>query len=84
MAGRAILFSGITTALGLAGLLIFELSMLRSIGIGGIVVIAASVAVALTLVPAILSVVGTRIDSLPILPARLYRGGNFWKTLAAG
>ena len=82
MAGRAILFSGITTALGLAGLLIFELSMLRSIGIGGIVVIAASVAVALTLVPAILSVVGTRIDALPILPARLYRGGNFWRTLA--
>ncbi len=82
MAGRAILFSGITTALGLAGLLIFELSMLRSIGIGGIVVIAASVAVALTLVPAILSVVGHRIDSLPILPARLYRGGNFWRTLA--
>ena len=82
MAGRAILFSGITTALGLAGLLIFELSMLRSIGIGGIVVIAASVAVALTLVPAILSVVGYRIDSLPILPARLYRGGNFWRTLA--
>lgn len=83
MAGRAILFSGITTALGLAGLLIFELSMLRSIGIGGIVVIAASVAVALTLVPALLSVVGRRIDSLPILPARLYRGGNFWKSLAA-
>ena len=82
MAGRAILFSGITTALGLAGLLIFELSMLRSIGIGGIVVIAASVAVALTLVPAILSVVGTRIDALPILPAQLYRGGNFWRTLA--
>ena len=82
MAGRAILFSGITTALGLAGLLIFELSMLRSIGIGGIVVIAASVAVALTLVPALLSVVGHRIDSLPILPARLYRGGNFWRTLA--
>lgn len=82
MAGRAILFSGITTALGLAGLLIFELSMLRSIGIGGIVVIAASVAVALTLVPAILSVVGTRIDALPILPARLYRSGQFWKTLA--
>ena len=82
MAGRAILFSGITTALGLAGLLIFELSMLRSIGIGGIVVITASVAVALTLVPAILSVVGTRIDALPILPAKLYRSGRFWRTLA--
>ena len=82
MAGRAILFSGITTALGLAGLLIFELSMLRSIGIGGIVVIAASVMVALTLVPALLSVVGRRIDALPILPAKLYRSGRFWRTLA--
>ena len=82
-AGRAILFSGITTALGLMGLLIFELSMLRSIGIGGMVVIAASVVVALTLVPALLSVIGRRIDALPILPARLYRNGRFWRTLAS-
>ena len=82
-AGRAILFSGITTALGLMGLLIFELSMLRSIGIGGMVVIAASVVVALTLVPALLSVLGRRIDALPILPARLYRNGRFWRTLAS-
>ena len=81
-AGRAILFSGITTALGLVGLLIFELSMLRSIGIGGIVVIGASVMVALTLVPALLSVLGRRIDALPILPASLYRSGRFWRTLA--
>ena len=82
-AGRAILFSGITTALGLMGLLIFELSMLRSIGIGGMVVIAASVVVALTLVPALLSVIGRQIDALPILPARLYRNGRFWRTLAS-
>ena len=82
-AGRAILFSGITTALGLMGLQIFELSMLRSIGIGGMVVIAASVVVALTLVPALLSVIGKRIDALPILPARLYRNGRFWRTLAS-
>ena len=82
-AGRAILFSGITTALGLMGLLIFELSMLRSIGIGGMVVIAASVVVALTLVPALLSVIGGRIDALPILPERLYRNGRFWRTLAS-
>ena len=82
-AGRAILFSGITTALGLMGLLIFELSMLRSIGIGGMVVIAASVVVALTLVPALLSVIGKQIDALPILPARLYRNGRFWRTLAS-
>ena len=82
-AGKAILFSGITTGLGLMGLLIFELSMLRSIGIGGMVVIGASVVVALTLVPALLSVVGRRIDALPILPARLYRNGRFWRTLAS-
>ena len=82
-AGRAILFSGITTALGLMGLLIFELSMLRSIGIGGMVVIAASVVVALTLVPALLSVIGRRIDALPILPERLYQNGRFWRTLAS-
>ncbi|MEE9199805.1 MAG: MMPL family transporter [Dehalococcoidia bacterium] len=82
-AGKAIVFSAATTVLGLAGLLTFELMMLRSIGLGGIVVILASMAVALTLLPAMLGVVGHHIDAAPILPARLLSRGLFWRRLAS-
>ena len=82
-AGRAILFSAVTTVLGLTGLLIFELTMLRSIGIGGIVVISVSLMLALTLLPAILGVMGGRIDSLPVMPKALYNRNLFWRALAS-
>lgn len=82
-AGRAILFSAVTTVLGLTGLLIFELTMLRSIGIGGIVVISVSLMLALTLLPAILGVMGGRIDSLPVMPKSLYNRNLFWRALAS-
>ncbi|MBI4200298.1 MAG: MMPL family transporter [Chloroflexi bacterium] len=69
-AGRAILFSGFTAALGLSGLLWIQFAFFRSMGIGGVVVILMSMAVALTLVPAVLATLGHRINSLAVLPAR--------------
>jgi RND superfamily putative drug exporter len=69
-AGRAILFSAATSALGLSGLMLFELMMLRSLGLGGIVVILVSMLVALTLLPAVMAVAGKRINSLSIIPMR--------------
>ncbi len=66
-AGRAILFSGITSVLGLSGLLLFPFMMLRSMGIGGVAVILLSMLIAMTLVPAILGVVGHRINSLSVV-----------------
>ena len=65
-AGRAVFFSGLTVLLGLLGLVLFEFMILRSVGIAGAIVVGLAVASALTLLPAILAIVGTRIDRLAI------------------
>jgi RND superfamily putative drug exporter len=66
-AGRAVFFSGFTVLLGLVGLILFEFMVLRSVGIAGAIVVGLAVSGALTLLPAVLSVLGPRIDSLPVL-----------------
>ena len=65
-AGRAVFFSGLTVLLGLLGLVLFEFMILRSVGIAGAIVVGFGVAAALTLLPALLAVAGTRLDSLRI------------------
>ena len=65
-AGRAVFFSGLTVLLGLIGLVLFEFMILRSVGIAGAVVVFLAVVSAMTLLPAILAIVGTRIDALAI------------------
>jgi len=77
-AGRAIFFSGIAVMVGLSGLLMFSYMSLRSIGIGGAIVVAFSVLSALTLLPAVLGVLGTRVDALRLFGRR---GGEsrFWR-----
>src|SRR5213076_3360556 len=61
-AGRAVVFSGTTVAIGLLALLALPLPFLRSVGIGGMLIPLVSVAVALTLLPAVLSSFGPRLD----------------------
>jgi putative drug exporter of the RND superfamily len=61
-AGRAILFSGVTVALGLLALIALPIPFIRSIGIGGMLIPLISVAVTLTLVPAILAGIGPRLE----------------------
>jgi len=68
LAGRAVFFSGLTVLVGLAGLSLFPLMFLRSVGIAGVVVVAISTIAALTLLPAVLTIVGSRIDAWPIGP----------------
>lgn len=72
-AGQAVVFSGLTVLIGLCALLTFHINLLVSIGIGGVVVVIVSVLAATTLLPALLSIVGTRIDTLSVrrLMARL-------------
>jgi RND superfamily putative drug exporter len=65
-AGRAVFFSGLTVLLGLLGLVLFEFMILRSVGIAGAVVVALAVTAALTLMPALLAVIGTRLDTLRV------------------
>jgi len=61
-AGRAVVFSGLTVAIGLLSMIVLPVPMLRSVGIGGVLVPLVSVAVAITLLPVILATVGPRLD----------------------
>jgi uncharacterized membrane protein YdfJ with MMPL/SSD domain len=65
-AGKAVAFSGLAVAIGLSGLLLFEPTALRSFGIGGSLVVAASVFYALTFLPAVLGMLGPRVNALSI------------------
>ena len=76
-AGRAITFSGLAVVIGLLGLIAFQYMSLRSIGIGGAIVVFFSVAAALTLLPAVLGMLGRRVDALRVLPMR--HEGRFWQ-----
>ena len=61
-AGTSVLFSGVTVAVSLAALIVVPLPFLRSIGLGGLLIPLLSVATSVTLVPAILSAVGPRLQ----------------------
>ena len=61
-AGRAVVFSGLTVAIGLVSMIVLPVPMLRSVGYGGVLVPLVSVAVAVTLLPVILASVGPRLD----------------------
>jgi putative drug exporter of the RND superfamily len=77
-AGRAVFFSGVAVIVGLLGLMSFRYMSLRSMGIGGSVVVLFSVLAALTLLPALLGVLGHRVDSLRVLGRRGVESG-FWR-----
>jgi putative drug exporter of the RND superfamily len=64
--GKAVAFSGMAVAIGLSGLLVFKAPALRSIGLGGSIVVLCSVVYALTFLPAILGMLGHRVNSLSI------------------
>ena len=61
-AGKAVVFSGAAVLTGLASLMVFEFMMLRSIGAGGALVVLIAVAAATTFVPALLAVLGPRVN----------------------
>jgi RND superfamily putative drug exporter len=65
-AGRAVFFSGMSVLIGLAGLMLFPLMFLRSVGVAGVIVVAISTFTSLTLLPALLAVLGTRVESLSL------------------
>jgi RND superfamily putative drug exporter len=61
-AGHAVMASGVTVAISLVALIIVPVPFLRSMGIGGMLIPIVSVAVVLTLLPALLSKIGPKID----------------------
>jgi RND superfamily putative drug exporter len=86
-ASRAVLFSGSTFVVALVGMFIVPTSIMRSLALGAILVGIVSVAAALTLLPALLSIAGDRVNALrvPILGRNLGRAdaaeGRFWRRI---
>jgi len=85
-AGRTVLVSGVTVAIVLASLMLFPETILRSIGYGGVATVLIDMIAALTVLPALLAVLGPKVNSLrirrsvPRLPAAETSGG--WYRLA--
>ena len=75
-AGRSVIVSGSTVAVGLLSLIVVPLPFIRSIGIGGMLIPALSVIAAITLLPAMLAVLGERINSVRVLPRRWIDRGH--------
>jgi putative drug exporter of the RND superfamily len=75
-AGRSVIVSGSTVAIGLLSLIVLPLPFIRSMGIGGMLIPAVSVLAAITLLPALLATLGTRINSVRLMPRRLVDRGH--------
>jgi trehalose monomycolate/heme transporter len=67
-AGRTVAVSGVTVAVSLAGLLIFPQVFLRSMGFGGMSAVLVAMLAALTLLPALLAMLGPKVDALSVRP----------------
>lgn len=81
-AGRAVAFSGLAVGMGLGGLLFFNGSFLASMGLAAAIVVTLAVLFALTFLPALLTLLGPRIDAgrvkLPKMP--MFQGN--WRRIA--
>ena len=84
-ASRAVLFSGSTFVVALLGMLLVPTTIMRSLAAGAIIVGVVSVVAALTLLPALLSLLGDRVNAfrVPYLGRNIGSGaeGRFWRTI---
>jgi putative drug exporter of the RND superfamily len=76
-AGRAVVFSGTTVAVGLLALIALPLPFLRSMGYGGLLIPLVATLVAITLLPVVLATIGPRLDKRRI--RRRDRSNAFWQ-----
>ena len=85
-AGRAIFFSGMTVIVGLMGMLFFENTGLPSLGWGGICATAVALTSSIVLLPAILSLLGERVNSFKVPFSFGVDAGEegFWSNIASG
>jgi RND superfamily putative drug exporter len=90
-AGHTVAVSGVTVAASLAGLLIFPMTFLRSMGFGGLSAVVVAMLAALTVLPALLGILGHRVEALsvrrllrrpPRAPAQAEVVHGFWYRLA--
>ena len=75
-AGKSVIVSGSTVAIGLLALVALPLPLIRSMGLGGMLIPAVSVLASLTLLPAMLAVLGERINTVRVMPRRLIDHGH--------
>jgi RND superfamily putative drug exporter len=90
-ASRTVFFSGVTVIIALLGMLIVPQSIFRSIAIGSVLVVIMAVAASLTLLPAVLSLLGDKVNwgRIPFVHQSQVRvdeqrPGGFWDRLARG
>jgi RND superfamily putative drug exporter len=90
-AGRAVLFSGLTVIIALCGLLIIPHTIFRSLASGAIFVVGVSVVASLTLLPAVLSLLGEKVNKgrIPFIQRAQATSheqsvGGFWDRVARG
>jgi putative drug exporter of the RND superfamily len=83
-AGHAVLFSGVTVAIGLACLVLIPLPFIRSMGVGGLLIPLVSILAAMTLLPALLAAFGSSLLRLrvPLIGLRPDREGGVWGRIA--
>ena len=84
-ASRAVFFSGITVVFALLGMLLVPSTIFRSLGAGAIIVVLVSVLVTMTLLPAVIGLLGDKVNSLrvPFIGKRIEqidteKPGGFW------
>ena len=87
-AGRTVLFSGFTVVFALCGMLIIPSSLFLSLGLGAIIVVLVTLAATFTLLPAVLALLGTKVDALRLpIVGRAVTGrsteaqGGFWDAI---
>ncbi len=86
-ANRAVFFSGMTVVLALIGMLLVPNTIFRSLGVGAIVVVLYAVAASMTLLPAVLALLGDRVNKLRVRKEESLRNvdkvGGFWDKATA-
>ena len=83
-AGRTVAFSAVTVAVSLSALLVFPLYFLRSFAYAGVAVVVVAALASIVVLPALLAVLGTRVDAGRIFrrsphPAELGASGTAWR-----
>ena len=84
-ASRAVFFSGMTVVLALIGMLLVPTTIFRSLGAGAIFVVVVAVMASLTLLPALLGILGDRVNSVRIFRRKADLGSDnshrFWNAI---
>ena len=81
-AGRTILYSGTVVSIGLVALLMPNVVFMTSLGLSGLLVVISTIAVGLTLIPALLSLIGPHLNAPQALAnwtSRMWGQSRFWR-----